>query len=59
MLGSTLADVRRGFVSIDCWTRELRSDKRNGKIQYLVSWRGYPSKFNAWIDELATKSSTS
>lgn len=37
----------------------LKTRKRNGKIQYLVSWRGYPSKFNAWIDELATKSSTS
>jgi len=29
--------------------------KRNGKIQYLVSWRGYPSKFNSWVDGLTAK----
>ena len=33
--------------------RILKTRKRNGKIQYLVSWKGYPSKFNTWVDELA------
>jgi len=35
--------------------RILKTRKRNGKIQYLVSWKGYPSKFDSWVDELATK----
>lgn len=36
--------------------RILKTRKRDGKIQYLVSWKGYPSKFNSWVDELTTKS---
>ena len=35
--------------------RILKTRKRNGKIQYLVSWRGYPSKFDSWIDELTSR----
>jgi len=34
--------------------RILKTKKRDGKIQYLVSWKGYPSKFDSWVDELAT-----
>jgi len=34
--------------------RILKTRKRDGKIQYLVSWEGYPSKFDSWVDELAT-----
>ena len=26
----------------------------DGKIAYYVSWQGYPSKFNSWIDEIST-----
>jgi len=33
----------------------LKTRRRNGKIQYLVSWRGYPSKFNSWVDGLTSK----
>jgi hypothetical protein len=29
----------------------LRSRKVRGKKQYLVSWVGYPSKFNSWISD--------
>jgi len=32
--------------------RILKTRKRNGKIQYLVSWKGYPAKFNSWVDEI-------
>ena len=31
-----------------------KTRKRDSKIQYLLSWRGYPSKFYSWVDELAT-----
>ena len=26
--------------------------RRDGRIEYLVSWRGYPKKFNSWTTEL-------
>jgi len=30
----------------------LKTRKRGGRIQYLVSWKGYPPKFNSWVNEL-------
>ena len=30
----------------------LRRRKKNGKLQYLVSWLGYPDSFNSWVDNL-------
>ena len=35
--------------------RILKTRKCNGKIQYLVSWKGYPRKFDSWVDELVVK----
>ena len=35
--------------------RILKTRKRGGKIQYLVSWKGYPSKFNSWVDEVVPR----
>jgi len=34
--------------------RILKTRKRAGKIQYLVSWKGYPDKFNSWVDEITS-----
>ena len=34
--------------------RILKTRKRGGRIQYLVSWKGYPSKFDSWVDELVS-----
>jgi transposase InsO family protein len=28
----------------------LKTRKRKGKTQHLVKWKGYPDKFNSWID---------
>ena len=36
----------------------LRKRKRKGRIQYLVSWQGYPSKFNSYVDEADIKNLT-
>ena len=30
----------------------LRKRKRNGRIEYLVKWLGYPAKFNSWVTDL-------
>ena len=35
--------------------RVIKTRKRNGKIQYLVSWKGYPRIFDSWVDELVTR----
>jgi len=35
--------------------RIIKTRKRNGKIQYLVSWKGYPSKFNSCVDKLESR----
>jgi len=35
--------------------RIIKTRKRYGKIQYLVSWKGYPSKFNSWVDKLESR----
>ena len=28
----------------------LKTRRRNGKMEYYVKWKGYPDKFNSWID---------
>jgi hypothetical protein len=28
----------------------LKTRKRRGKTEYFVKWKGYPDKFNSWID---------
>ena len=43
---------RDDYFDID---RILKTRKRGGKIQYLVSWKGYPAKFNSWVDGIAPK----
>jgi len=35
--------------------RILKTRKRGGTIQYLVSWKGYPSKFDSWVDEIGPR----
>ena len=30
--------------------RILKTRKVNGKVQHFVKWKGYPDKFNSWID---------
>ena len=51
-------DIQKVLKSDDeCFDidRILKTRKRDGKIQYLVSWKGYPSKFDSWVDELVSK----
>ena len=33
----------------------LKTRRRGGKIEYLVSWKGYPSKFNSWTSDIKPK----
>jgi len=35
--------------------RIIKTRKRNEKIQYLVSWKGYPSIFNSWVEKLESR----
>ena len=35
--------------------RIIKTRKRDGKIQYLVAWKGYPSKFDSWVDNLVAR----
>ena len=28
----------------------IKTRRRNGQIAYYVKWKGYPDKFNSWID---------
>ena len=28
----------------------IKTRRRNGKIEYYVKWKGYPNKYNSWID---------
>ena len=33
-----------------------KTRKRAGKIEYLIKWKGYPSKFNSWVDNVQSLS---
>ena len=30
----------------------IRTRKRLGKTEYFVKWRGYPEKFNSWVESI-------
>ncbi|HSN23966.1 MAG TPA: chromo domain-containing protein, partial [Methylomicrobium sp.] len=32
--------------------RVLKTRKRDGKVEYFVKWKGYPSKFNSWTTDV-------
>ena len=44
--------ARDEYFDVDCI---LKTRKRGRKIQYLVSWRGYPTKVNSWVDDITLK----
>ena len=33
----------------------LKTRRVGGKTRYFVSWLGYPSKFNSWVDDILTR----
>ena len=33
----------------------VKTRKRAGRVEYFVKWKGYPSKFNSWVDAVTTK----
>ena len=30
----------------------IKQRRKNGKTEYFVSWKGYPSKFNSWVSDV-------
>ena len=30
----------------------LKKRKRNGRVEYFVKWKGYPTKFNSWVTDI-------
>jgi hypothetical protein len=30
----------------------LKTRKRNGQVQYLIKWLGFPDKFNSWTNDV-------
>jgi hypothetical protein len=38
-----------GLFKVD---KVLKTRKRLGQLEYFVSWLGYPSKFNSWVEHL-------
>jgi len=35
--------------------RIIKTRKRDGNEQYLLAWKGYPNKFDSWIDDLVAR----
>jgi len=35
--------------------RIVQTRKRAGKVEYLAKWRGYPEKFNSWVESLTKR----
>lgn len=35
--------------------KKLKTRRRKNRTEYLVSWKGYPSRFNSWIDKTEIK----
>jgi len=33
----------------------VKTRRRGGKIEYFVKWKGYPEKFNSWVDEFVAQ----
>lgn len=33
----------------------IRKRKKAGKVQYLVKFDGWPTKFNSWVDQTAVE----
>ena len=56
--GSFYNDELQIVVKLDALfdiERILKTRKRAGKVEYLVKWRGYPNKFNSWVDNLTRR----
>ena len=49
LYSSELQKVEKDENSLWFIDKILKKRRRNGKLQYFVSWEGFPKSFNSWI----------
>ena len=47
-----LQEVEKSDDDLYIIDKVIKQRKRNGKTEYFVSWKGYPSKFNSWVSDV-------
>jgi len=48
-------DTKGTFYGDELQPDIVKTRKRAGKVEYLAKWRGYPEKFNSWVEALTKR----